>query len=239
MFLGMLRAGNLRPRQHAYLSDANQELIAFYRLVQHDPAPLFPLMREHVRCHELEPHDYYRHQRRHLWPDDPLRAAARFLYLRKAGFQGLYRVNKQGGCNVSPGNHDVKFEEQGLLDLHEALQFCSLSCASFEAMIEHAGPGSFLYCDPPYHPGDSGSFTAYTKEGFEQDQQEALAVALGAAADRGASWLLSQSDTPWVRERFTRFEQIQISTTNRMLHRTKDSTPRNELLVRHLARQTY
>ena len=55
--------------------------------------------------------------------------------------------------------------------------------------------GDFVYFDPPYRPLDSTSFTRYAKDDFGENEQIALRDLCLALHDRGALFMLSNSDT--------------------------------------------
>ena len=58
-----------------------------------------------------------------------------------------------------------------------------------------AGAGDFVYFDPPYQPLDKTSFTRYAKDDFGAKEQATLRDLCLLLHERGASFLLSNSDT--------------------------------------------
>lgn len=130
--------------------------------------------------------------------DGGLRLAAMFLYLNRAGFNGMYRENSKGEMNIPPGRY-AKPELVNAEVLHAcsaALQGVQLHVRGFEAALSQAGAGDLVYLDPPYFD----TFTAYSKGGFDLEAQRQLAEAAAAAAARGAKVIISNSDTPEMRE---------------------------------------
>jgi DNA adenine methylase len=82
-----------------------------------------------------------------------------------------------------------------------------LAVEDFRDALRSAVPGDFVYVDPPYVPlSRTASFTAYTREEFGQAEQEELAALFADAATRGARLMLSNSDTPFIRQRYEDFQ---------------------------------
>ncbi len=128
-------------------------------------------------------------------------AAATFIYLNKAGFNGLYRENRQGRFNT-PYGHNAGGEVCDAVTLRAcsaALQGASIEHASFEDTIDRADAGDFVYCDPPYSSAKSASFTGYTANGFGASEHARLRDIALKAKQRDVQVLISNSDTPQVR----------------------------------------
>jgi DNA adenine methylase len=182
----------------ARLSDANAELMAMYGVVRDDLAGLLRELGGHV-------HNEAAYYAVRDWEPDGRSAtamAARTIYLNKTGFNGLYRVNSRGKFNVPFGRmNEPNFrDEPNLRACAKLLATAEITCCDFEATIAKAGPGDFIYCDPPYEPVSATSyFTAYQPGGFDFAEQERLARALLAADERGAKFLLSNSATASLR----------------------------------------
>src|SRR5437899_2071090 len=79
----------IRPVR-ASLSDSNQELIGAFRVVRDSPSALIAILKKYRYDRE----QYYRI--RSLSPSDPVKAAARLIYLNRSCWNGLYRVNRRG-----------------------------------------------------------------------------------------------------------------------------------------------
>ena len=153
--------------RQAVLCDNNFELVVTYQVVKRQPRELIAALQEHAKHHSK---DYFYRVRRQV-PSDPLAIAARFIYLNKTCYNGLYRVNKSGGFNAPMGNYKNPniVAAENLLACSQALQPATLKMGDFTTIRPE--PGDLVYFDPPYHPTDDQSFTKYTKEDFtERDQ---------------------------------------------------------------------
>src|SRR5205085_3195609 len=94
-----------------------------------------------------------------------------------------------------------------LLAASGALKGVRLAVADFRQTLRSARPGDFVYVDPPYFPlSITASFTSYTKENFGPGEQRDLAALFAEAAKRGVQLMLSNSDTPFIREIFAGFD---------------------------------
>jgi DNA adenine methylase len=194
---------SLRPPR-ALLADVNEELIDCYVATRDEVDAVI----EALGRYRYGADDYYRARaidRTTL----PLAArAARTIYLNKTGYNGLYRVNRAGKFNVPMGRYsNPLFCDAGnLRACSKALKGVDLRVADFEDIAARAKAGDFVYFDPPYVPvSDSADFTSYVPGGFGPDQQRRLAGVFAELARRGVSAMLSNSDTPTVRELYRDF----------------------------------
>jgi DNA adenine methylase len=187
----------LQPQQ-AVANDINAELINLYTVVRNQPSALLQRLEamsvsetEYVRLRELD-------RNRNVFNKlTKVERAARTIYLNKAGFNGLYRVNQKGEFNVPFGKRtNVRLvEPENLLAISKYLRSSDVRFMNggFEEAIAISNSGDFIYCDPPYAPLDDAksTFTSYAKSGFGTDELERLKIALDEASQRGANWLLS------------------------------------------------
>lgn len=199
MFFG-LRARGLRAP--ALLADANAELIATFAAVREDVdavvGVLRPLAEAYLGCDREGRRELY--YRIRAWePGDAAGRAARFIFLNRTCYNGLYRVNREGRFNVPHGRYVRPriCDEANLRACAAELAGVELRCADFAEVCAAAGPGDFVYLDPPYHPSSAtANFTAYTERAFGWADQVRLAEAVRALAARGAWFALSNSAHP-------------------------------------------
>ncbi len=185
----------------AVLSDANDKLMEVHRAVR-DSLPelveaLYALPSEDWRERYYEIREAYNQG---PWTG-PLHAA-RFIWLNRAGFNGLYRENRKGMFNVPVGRYAKLYlpSQERLAQVSELLQGTRLLTATFEEVLDLAGTADQVYCDPPYVPlSPTASFTGYCSLPFGIPEQKALASAARRAAMKGARVVLSNHDLPVVR----------------------------------------
>ncbi len=197
----------------ANLSDQNQRLVRTYRAIRDDLdgvlARLETLAQAH--CKEL----YYEVRDQEI---DEAQAdadvAAWFIYLNRTGFNGLYRVNRSGRFNVPLGRYTNPniCDEKNLIRVSQVLQGAEIRHEGFESVFDRAEEGDLVYFDPPYIPrSPTSSFTSYTAQGFNLPEHERLRDIARALKLRGVHVLLSNSDTPLVREIYSNgFELEQV-----------------------------
>jgi DNA adenine methylase len=189
----------------AGLSDANAELIACFETVRDAPADLVAaltaLADAYLPLAQAERRAFYYEQRAGQ-PCTPVGRAARLIFLNKTCYNGLYRVNASGGFNVPHGRYARPriADQAALTAASRALQGVALHSHDFEKACAEAGPGDFVYLDPPYQPLSATSrFTGYTSGEFGPAQQLRLRDCFAALAAREVYAVLSNSDHEAVR----------------------------------------
>lgn len=198
-----------RRIKSAYLSDINASLIDVYLGLRDCVDDVIAVLQQHR--HE---HDYY-YAVRALNPANlslPERAA-RVIYLNKTCYNGLYRENRAGQFNVPFGRYKnpTICDEPNLRAASAVLQGVDIACRPFSTVLDAAQPGDFVYFDPPYVPASAtANFTAYHRHGFGPDDQRRLRDVFAALAARGVRAMLSNSDTPLVRELYAGFRVEQV-----------------------------
>lgn len=197
------------------VSDYNSELISVYETLRDD---VDGVLRELRKMKNTK--DNYIAVR--AWDRSPgfssrsaASRAARFIFLNKCGFNGLYRVNSHGQYNVPYGNpKTVDFiSEENLRAVSDFLNASSsdgkvaskISSGDYRQILKTAaGYGSLVYFDPPYHPTSSTSnFTSYSSNGFDERDQIALRDEIIRLTQAGVRVLHSNSDTNFIRNLFS------------------------------------
>lgn len=129
--------------------------------------------------------------------------AARTIYLNKACFNGLYRVNRKNEFNVPFGkkNQVNTYDGSNLITVSNYLTMNDIKIMSvdFEDAVKEAKRGDFVYFDPPYD-SDTKTFNSYTEEGFGKDEQKRLARVFKELDKRGVYVMLSNHNTVLVNE---------------------------------------
>lgn len=199
----------LRDHPAAVLSDSNPELVNCFRQVQAKPEQLLRLLKDHQAAHGATHYKRVRATR----DGTPLERAARFIYLNKTCFNGLWRVNSSGQFNVPMGRYARPpiHAPELIRRASAALLGAAIKILDFESAMNDAARGDFLYLDPPYVPlSKTASFTSYTKGGFGGEEQCRLASLYRKLDKRGCLLMLSNSDTPSVRQLYDGFRLIEV-----------------------------
>lgn len=182
----------------AILSDLNSELISTYKALRDDPLKVKHYLLAHQRMHNHE--HYYRVREQN--PRSAATRAARFIYLNRTCFNGLYRVNLNGVFNVPRGTKNkVYLPTEDFEKISRLLHTAELVSCDFADTIDQAQEGDFLYIDPPYTvQHNNNNFLKYNEKIFSWADQKRLASFVTQAARRGASVLISNADHPCIHD---------------------------------------
>lgn len=218
------------------LSDSNADLINVYRCVANHVEAVIVRLEAHRAAHSGE----YYYQMRERWNQaGGLRAdvdrAAAFIYLNKTCYNGLWRVNSRGKFNVPVGRYESPsiLDAGGLRAASRLLCRAELRTASFDQAVAEVSAGDFVYFDPPYHPlSDTARFTSYTAESFGPDDQRQLAEVARRLMLRGATVLVSNSDTRFVRDLYRGFDIDVVDCPRAINSKGGKRGPQRELLIR-------
>ena len=186
--------------RRAHLSDSNAELMTAYSVVQRRREELIERLREHAGRHCK---DYYYTVRAQQESADEVAVAARLIYLKRTCYNGLYRVNSRGEFNVPFGKYKnpAIADKANVMACSRALEGVELRACEFSEIKPRRG--DFVYCDPPYHPLNSSSFTTYTRGNFTEEDQVRLAGFAARTRNRRVCVMLSNSNTAFIRELYS------------------------------------
>ncbi len=230
LYFALHGAGRLRAG--AELSDANGKLIDAYRAVRDDVEAVIAHLSGFSNDRDL----YYQvREWRHEDLDLP-RAAARIIFLNKTCYNGLFRENSRGEFNVPFGRYvrPAICDAANLRAVAAALRRASLRQLDFEDVPARVKPGDLVYFDPPYHPRSAtSSFTQYSEHGFGEDEQRRLARVFRELDARGAYAMLSNSDTPFIRELYAGFVIEEVLAGRAINSKAERRGKVSELIVRN------
>lgn len=146
--------------------------------------------------------------------------AARFIYLNKNNFNGLYRVNSSGLYNVPSKHHNKSpntFDWNNLTLAGESLKNTQIKRQKFQNVIKQASKGDFVYFDPPYdYEAGVNGFVSYQKEGFGQNGQVDLAKTCKKLDKMGVMFMVSNHNTTLIKELYKEFN-IDVIKAKRMV----------------------
>ena len=222
-----------RAAQAAHLSDMNGALITTYQVVQSRLPELMVALQQHAASHTQDAKTHY-YAVRALNPVDPVEVAARFIYLNRTCFNGLWRVNQSGKFNVPMGAYKnpaiANFDT--LQASSTALQGVSLAHQPYQNIAPSAG--DFVYFDPPYDPlTKTASFTAYGKDKFGDAEQIALRDKMDALTQQGVLVMLSNSNTPLIQSLYKNYTVDVIQAGRAIAAATSSRAPVQEVIVRN------
>lgn len=187
----------------ASINDINSELVATYNTIKNDVESLITELNSGEYIYDKDIFLNTRALKTENLPD--LKRAARFIYLNRTAFNGMYRVNKSGQFNVPFGRYTNPLicDEVNLRRVAQVLKDVTVSNTSYKYVLDDAKKGDFVYFDPPYYPvSKTASFTSYSNDVFLQNEQEELRDAFVELHKRGCYVMLSNSDTPFIHSLF-------------------------------------
>lgn len=192
---------HLMPQQ-AIISDVNSELINTYHVMAKTPTRLRELLEHHQENHNAQ----YYYAMRGVVPDDKLERAARFLYLNRTCFNGMYRENILGQFNVPLGTKTNFIDDVNLFEEYaRVLRHIHIRTQDFVDTIRGAGNGDLVFADPPYAVScDQSSFIKYNDKLFSWKDQKRLLNALIRARERGAIIISTNARFPALQEMYER-----------------------------------
>lgn len=219
--------------ERAHLSDVNSELISAYCVVRDHVDSLIDILSTYVRTKEF--FLYLRGlDRTDIFSSlSSIERAARFIYLNKTCFNGLYRVNASGHFNVPMGTAKGNiFIAENLRECSRMLAGKTLSTMSFEEIESILHPNDFVYLDPPYLPlTDTAKFTEYTASGFLLDKHELMANFCHRISNAGVKFMLSNAHTEKSMNLYSAFN-IEVIPARRSISAKNSGRARvNEVIV--------
>lgn len=189
----------LMPQQ-ATISDINGELINTYRVMARNPAQLREQLIQHQEQHSIA--HYYR-VRANI-PDNIIEQAARFLYLNRTCFNGMYRVNRLGEFNVPIGTRQRFIDDVVHFEAYaEVLCNVHIRRQDFVDTIHEATRSDLVFADPPYTIAhNQNAFIKYNEKLFTWKDQQRLLNALVRARNRGAIILATNAYYPLLQQMY-------------------------------------
>ena len=197
----------LSPKK-AVINDSNKELMNVYEVLCNEEKfkKLCSVLNTYERDHSEEFYYELRNKDRNKSAFNRLSdytRAARTIYLNKACFNGLYRVNSKNEFNV-PFGKKVKvntYEGSNLITVSNYLTMNDIRILNvdFEEAVSTAKKGDFVYFDPPYD-SETSTFNSYTEEGFGKEQQRRLARVFKELDEKGVYVMLSNHNTMLINE---------------------------------------
>lgn len=220
---------HLLPKR-AVLSDINPELINVYHCVRDQVEILIQHLSVHQQKHSR---DYFYQVRAQSGTTDVERAA-RFVYLNRVCFNGLWRENSKGEFNTSFGRYKNPLicNSELLRSVSVVLQSVVIKAQPFTAVLDVAGSNDFVYLDPPYYPlNPTSSFTSYSRNGFGECEQIKLSDMFVELAQRGTQVMLSNSDCPFIRELYRDFRIYTVPAKRAINSKAHKRGEVNEVLI--------
>lgn len=224
--------------EKAVINDYNRDLINVYRVIKEDVEALISCLVYHAERNSKEYYYEVRSwDRTESWHMlSAVERAARFLYLNKTCYNGLFRVNSKGQFNVPFGRYKhpniVNAEMLRMVSVYFREKDIRIENRDYRDILEETRPWDFVYLDPPYMPiSSSSSFTSYTEQGFGYEEQVALKKACDVLRSRGIPFLQSNSDCPEIRELYKAYNLVTVRASRSVNSQGAKRGKINEVLI--------
>lgn len=220
-------SGRIAGRAH--LADLNQHLVAAWVAMRDFQEELRPLLDWYMQNDSKE---FYYETRASVASTSLVEKAARFLYLNGVSWNHLWRENSRtGAMNVPWGDRQFKgIDEVTMKAVGTILNKADIVAEDFRTVLRDAGPGDFVYLDPPYLPVFSNpdvekeptaKFNKYTAKTFEMSDLIDLADICREFSQRGVRWVMSNRDNESVRSLFPDADIVQFTTHRSLAAQSK------------------
>lgn len=224
-------------RANCCISDTNNDLIAAYSAVKDNLPELLQILQTYK---ERDCETFYNEVKNmdlDLGYKDlpPVQRGARFIYLTKTCFNGLYRVNSQGHFNKAyahienPNICDV----QGLLAANRVLsKGTEIINAPYDHLLDKVSAGDFVYMDPPYDPvSKTANFVSYTKDGFSREDQIKLKDFVDELNRKNVQVMLSNNWTDFIVDLWKDYRCLKIDVRRNVAGDPEARGMVNEILI--------
>jgi len=190
----------IRP-DNAIIADLNEDLIRTYCQIKHNPEGVI----EQLGVLRKSKSTYLRLRGVDSNQLTTSQQAARFLYLNRYCFNGLYRTNKNGVFNVPYGGErsGKMVTPQEIRKFSNLLQSATLIADDFESVILQAVKGDFVFMDPPYISSTRRVFSEYLPGSFTEADLARLIRALKVLDERGVDFIVSYTGSSEARKIFS------------------------------------
>lgn len=215
---------NIVP-ETATINDCNSQLINMYEQIKVNPdrvcSDLYDIQNQYNQKETMEEKDAMYYELREMFnrrmndEKSTSLVAALLIFLNKAGFNGLYRVNSSGKYNVPPAHRkQIKaYEESNIIAFSKALKPAKIMCGDFEASCREARAGDFVFFDSPYYD----TFDTYQAGGFSERDHLRLYDLFKMLSDKRVYCMLTNNDCDFIKNLYHDFN-IHAVSVKRMIN---------------------
>ena len=250
ILIDILKKYNIKK---TYAFDINKNLINCYNIIKEKVDSLVlelkKLEKEYLKLDDENRKEYYYDIRKKYNlinienEKEALEKTTYFIFLNKTCFNGLYRENRRGQFNVPVGKYKnpTICDEKNLIELSKLIKNVTFINGDYRESYKYIEENTFIYFDPPYRPiNKTSSFTSYSKEDFNDENQKELGEYFRKINDNNSNvkLMLSNSNPKNNNEEDDFFEQIYSGfkineiKANRMINSNKEKRGKiSELLI--------
>ena len=233
---------SLKPKD-AIINDSNKQLINMYKYIKLCPGEIVKnLFKYQTMYNDLQTNSeqtkFYLTMRDNfnsfvLNNTFNIESASLFIFLNKAGYNGLYRVNKNGLFNV-PSAHRTKlniYDANNIYAVSKLLQNCCINCGDFEDACRTVKPKDFVFFDSPYYD----TFDTYQAGGFSEADHLRLAKLFQKLSENGVYCLLPNNNCDFIKNLYKDYN-IEVVPVTRMVNCDKNNRVGSEVIITNFKR---
>lgn len=227
----------IKPKK-AIINDFNKQLIIMYKQIKRNPdavcEELQKLQDEYNSRDEMKDKDelYYKYREEFnkniVSKSNTPECAALLIFLNKAGFNGLFRVNASGLYNVPPAHRKIinAYDADNIKTMSKILKKTSINCGDFEKACKNAVNGDFVFFDSPYYD----TFDTYQAGGFSEDDHVRLFKLYKKLSDEGVYCMLTNNDCDFIKELYKDYRILEVDV-KRMINCDGNKRTGKEVII--------
>ncbi len=212
---------NLAPKK-AIINDINSELINLYKVILKDKVKYFEKLEEFKKMdsekffYEIRSLD---REANFIKKHNSINRAARFVYLNKTCYGGLFRVNSKGHFNTPYAkviNGKKIIDKNNTKAAIKILKNSKIYNTDYKKILQKAKPGDFVFIDPPYLPWKTETtFTSYDKTSFGIKEHKELSKLIDKLTHNNIKVMVTNHATNLVKEIYKNlnFKKIKVTRT--------------------------
>lgn len=228
---------DIEPKK-AVINDFNSQLINVYKKIKTSPKQIITYLEKYqneyneISGKEKKLEYYYQKRtefntfiKSNTFSSE---SASLFIFLNKAGYNGLYRVNSDGFYNVPSAHRKTLnlFDKDNILDVSKKLKGCTIKCGDFYKACKEVSEGDLVFFDSPYYD----TFDTYQAGGFSEEDHKRLAKLFDELNERGAFIILTNNDCNYIKELYSKYT-IDVVSVKRMINSDSTNRKGSEVII--------
>ena len=225
---------------HSTINDYNRQLIDMYKQIKANPdgvcKELLELQNQYNNKQSMQEKDEFYYVCRQRFNEYLVSGcinqstiySALLIFLNKAGFNGLYRVNASGLYNVPPAHRkNIKtYDRDIIFAMSRLLQKTRILCGDFEKACKDAKSGDFVFFDPPYYD----TFDTYQAGGFSEIDHQRLFGLFKSLSDKGVYCMMTNNNCDYIKDLYKNYN-IKVVDVKRMINCDGKNRTGKEVIV--------
>ena len=228
---------DIQPKK-AVINDYNKQLIGMYKQIKANPHDVCDALEgfqnKYNSLKTMKQKDAFYYKLREEFNnriDEDIKtsySAALLIFLNKAGFNGLYRVNVAGKYNVAPAHRKTinAYEKENVEAMSKLLKKAKIMCGDFEKACKDASKGDFVFFDSPYYD----TFDTYQAGGFSETDHIRLFNLFETLSNKGVYCMLTNNDCKYIKNLYKKYN-VKTIDVKRMVNCDGNNRVGKEVII--------